>query len=209
MKVKICGLKTVADAKFAAEMGADMIGFVFAKSKRQVQVEEARKMAAVLPDNVLKVGVFVNPDLEEVLFLKENVPLDIVQLHGSETPEFAAKVGPTIKAFKVRDGEIVGDVSAYQDSLILLDAPPKEFEGGSGETFDWEKIGMGDLPKSRLIIAGGLNPQNVTEAIQIFEPFGVDVSSGVETNDVKDQMKIKAFIKHAKGADNHALRGTE
>ncbi len=205
MKVKICGLKTMADAKFAAEMGADMIGFVFAKSKRQVNVEEARKMAAVLPDEVLKVGVFVNPDLEEVLFLKENVPLDIIQLHGNETSEFTKQVGPAIKAFKVRNGEIDGDVSAYQDCLILLDAPPKEFEGGSGETFDWEKMGMRDLPKSRLIIAGGLNPQNVTEAIRIFDPFGVDVSSGVETNDVKDKMKIKAFIENAKGANDNAL----
>lgn len=209
MKVKICGLKTVQDAKFAAAAGADMVGFVFAKSKRQVTAEQAHEMAKEIPGDCLKVGVFVNPTLEEVLFYKKTVPLDYIQLHGQESAEFVQQVGPAIKAFKVQDGEINGDISAYKDCLILLDAPPKEFEGGSGESFDWEKLQLSDLPKSRLMIAGGLDPQNVTEAIRIFKPFGVDVSSGVETDGIKDTSKIKTFIKNAKGADKHDLSSTQ
>lgn len=139
MKVKICGIKTVQDAKIAAEHGADMIGFVFADSKRKITPHEAHKIVSELPEGVETVGVFVNPTLEEVLEAKQSVPLDYVQLHGEENPLFVKEVGASIKAFKVRDGEICGDTSAYPASLILLDAPPLEFEGGSGKTFQWKK----------------------------------------------------------------------
>ncbi|WP_099221343.1 phosphoribosylanthranilate isomerase [Listeria costaricensis] len=199
MKVKICGLKTKEDAQFAALEGADFIGFVFAPSKRQVSLPEAAQMSAELPDFVQKVGVFVDPTFEEVEEAIQQVPLDYVQLHGKETPAFASRLSaPVIKAFKVKDGTIQGNPTAYPDCLILLDAPSTEYEGGGGIAFDWEKLDEKALPTERLIIAGGLSSANVGTAIRKFTPFAVDVSTGVETNGKKDPYKIKQFIKQAK-----------
>ncbi|WP_239254865.1 phosphoribosylanthranilate isomerase [Listeria ilorinensis] len=199
MKVKICGIKTKADAQFAAAEGADFIGFVFAPSKRQVTIQTASSIATGLAETVQKVGVFVDPDFEEVEEAIRQVPLDYVQLHGKETPAFASSLSaPAIKAFKVKDGHIQGDPSTYPDCLILLDAPSIEYEGGGGIAFDWEKLDEKKLPQERLIIAGGLTSDNVDAAIRKFTPLAVDVSSGVETNGKKDIQKIKQFIQQAK-----------
>lgn len=194
-QVKICGLKYRPDIEVAVANGAEMIGFVFAPSKRQVTPDQARILAQGIPDSVKKVGVFVNESPAEINRIAAMVPLDIVQCHGKETEADLAEIEhPTIKAFQVKDGKINGDLTAFPDSLILLDAPI----AGLGETFDWQAIVNSELPKERLIIAGGLNIDNVTAAIEQFQPFAVDVSSGVETNGTKDPEKIITFIQKAK-----------
>ncbi|EAV9866904.1 phosphoribosylanthranilate isomerase [Listeria monocytogenes] len=202
MIVKICGLKKAVDVAAAVDNGADMIGFVFAKSKRQVTVEKAHELAKNIPANVKKVGVFVNPTEEELTTAIKGVPLDIVQLHGQEPAKQANRTdAEVIKAFPVKDGKIPTNINDYPNASILLDAPAEEYEGGSGKTFDWDKINRDMLTKNKLIIAGGLNAQNVQEAIKRFEPYAVDISSGVETNEEKDPEKIKCFIKTAKGVE--------
>ncbi|MBC6117044.1 phosphoribosylanthranilate isomerase [Listeria innocua] len=200
MIVKICGLKKSVDVKAAVENGADMIGFVFAKSKRQVTIEQAHQLAKNIPSNIKKVGVFVNPTEEELTAAIKGVPLDIVQLHGQEPTEQADRTdAEVIKAFPVKEGKLPNNINDYSNAYILLDAPAEEYEGGSGKTFDWDKINSDLLIKNKLIIAGGLNTENVKEAISRFEPYAVDISSGVETNGEKDPEKIKIFIKTAKG----------
>ncbi|HAO6014269.1 TPA: phosphoribosylanthranilate isomerase [Listeria monocytogenes] len=202
MIVKICGLKKAVDVAAAVDNGADMIGFVFAKSKRQVTVEKAHELAKNIPANVKKVGVFVNPTEEELMAAIKGVPLDIVQLHGQEPAKQANRTdAEVIKAFPVKDGKLPTNINDYPNASILLDAPAEEYEGGSGKTFDWDKINRDMLTKNKLIIAGGLNAQNVQEAIKRFEPYAVDISSGVETNGEKDPEKIKYFIKTAKGVE--------
>ncbi|EFP2885409.1 phosphoribosylanthranilate isomerase [Listeria monocytogenes] len=202
MIVKICGLKKAVDVAAAVDNGADMIGFVFAKSKRQVTVEAAHELAKEIPEGVKKVGVFVNPTEEELTAAIKGVPLDVVQLHGQEPPEQANRTdAEIIKAFPVKDGKLPTNINDYPNAYILLDAPAEEYEGGSGKTFDWEKINRDMLTKNKLIIAGGLNAQNVQEAIKRFEPYAVDISSGVEKNGEKDPDKIKCFIKTAKGVE--------
>lgn len=202
MIVKICGLKKAADVQAAVNNGADMIGFVFAKSRRQVSIEEAQQLAQQIPASVKKVGVFVNPTEEELIEAIQKVPLDIVQLHGQESPEQANRTDvEVIKAFPVKNGELPNNIKDYPHAYILLDAPALEYEGGSGKTFEWEKINANLLTNKKLIIAGGLNNTNVTEAIARFAPFAVDISSGVETAGEKDPEKIKKFIKIAKGDD--------
>ncbi|MBC1934734.1 phosphoribosylanthranilate isomerase [Listeria grandensis] len=205
-QIKICGLKYRPDIEVAVEQGADMIGFVFAASKRQVTPDQARILARDIPETVKKVGVFVNESPAEINRIAAMVPLDIVQCHGQETSADLALINhPTIKAFPVKAGRMEGDITAYPDSLILLDAPATQFEGGSGETFDWEALGETELPNERLIIAGGLNVANVGIAIQQFHPFAVDISSGVETNGTKDPEKIIAFIQKVRGAEENEL----
>ncbi|MBC1962824.1 phosphoribosylanthranilate isomerase [Listeria welshimeri] len=202
MIVKICGLKKAVDVQAAVENGADMIGFVFAKSKRQVTIEQAHELAKNIPTNIKKVGVFVNPTEEELTAAIKGVPLDIVQLHGQEPISQAERTdAEVIKAFPVKEGKLPDNISDYKNAYILLDAPAEEYEGGSGKTFDWDKINSDVLLKNKLIIAGGLNAENVQEAIHRFEPYGVDISSGVETNGEKDPEKIEIFIKTAKGVE--------
>ncbi|MBC2323398.1 phosphoribosylanthranilate isomerase [Listeria booriae] len=198
-QVKICGLKYRTDVDVAVANGADMIGFVFARSKRQVTADQAHMLAKNLPSTVKKVGVFVNESPSEINRIAATVPLDIVQCHGQETLEEVAKINyPTIKAFQVKEGKISGNIEAYPNSLLLLDAPASEYEGGSGETFDWESLNDTILPQEKIIIAGGLNAENVQTAIAKFHPFAVDISSGVETNGTKDPEKITTFIQKAK-----------
>ncbi|MBC1579575.1 phosphoribosylanthranilate isomerase [Listeria seeligeri] len=200
MKVKICGLKKAVDVEAAVENGADMIGFVFAKSRRRISIDEAHELAKKIPASVKKVGVFVNPTEKELVEAIQKVPLDIVQLHGQESQEQANRTdAEVIKAFPVKNGQLPSNINDYLNAYILLDAPAEEYEGGSGKTFDWEKINSQLLTTDKLIIAGGLNATNVTEAIARFEPFAVDISSGVETDGEKDPEKIKNFIKTAKG----------
>lgn len=202
MIVKICGLKKAVDVQAAVENGADMIGFVFAKSKRQVTIEQAHELAKNIPTNIKKVGVFVNPTEEELTAAIKGVPLDIVQLHGQEPISQAERTdAEVIKAFPVKEGKLPDNISDYKNAYILLDAPAEEYEGGSGKTFDWDKINSDVLLKNKLIIAGGLKAENVQEAIHRFEPYGVDISSGVETNGEKDPEKIEIFIKTAKGVE--------
>lgn len=195
-KVKICGLMELEHVKTAVESGADAIGFVFAKSRRQVTVEQARELATAVPSDVLKIGVFVNEDVEEVKRIAREVPLDVVQLHGDEDPDYVRLLSiPTIKALSIKTKADVQQASQYEVDYFLFDAPGVEFRGGSGHSFDWSLLTKANISHDKVILAGGLTEHNINEAIHIVQPFMVDVSSGVETAQRKDAEKIRTFIR--------------
>lgn len=195
-KVKICGLQEPEHVRAAVEAGADAIGFVFAKSKRQVTVAQAQQLAQHIPRNVLTVGVFVDETVEVMQQVAKNVPLDVIQLHGQETNAVIQQLSyPTIKAVGVRTAADVEALQAFESDYVLVDAPV----AGSGETFDWNLL---TTRNPQLILAGGLSIDNIAEALTRVAPYMVDVSSGVETNGVKDTAKISAFITAVKNGEN-------
>ncbi|TQR18516.1 phosphoribosylanthranilate isomerase [Psychrobacillus soli] len=194
-KVKICGLMEKEHVAAAVEAGADAIGFVFARSKRQITVEVAHELAKDIPSSVLKVGVFVNPTQEELEKAYREVPLDFIQYHGNESPDFVQSTNyPSIKALSIRSEEDVESAKLYHTDFYLFDAP----QAGSGITFDWQLMKGHEVEQEKVILAGGLNPTNVAEAIGRVKPYMVDVSSGVERNGVKDDELIRTFIHAAK-----------
>ncbi len=199
-KVKICGITRVEDLKVAVEGGADYIGIIlYPKSPRYVP-EERRKELLSQAKGVYKVAVMVNPSEEEV-FSALNQGFDFVQLHGEESLEFAKRIGlnRVIKAFRIKDR--VPEISEEwkEAHAILLDTYSKEAYGGTGRTFNW------DIAKEivnrgfRVFLSGGLNPENVSKAIEEVKPYGVDVSSGVEREPgIKDKEKVLEFLRRAK-----------
>ena len=194
--VKICGLQEVEHVRVAVEAGADAIGFVFAKSRRQLTLSQAQRLAVAVPQNVLKVGVFVNETIENIEKYAKEVPLNYVQLHGDESIEYVNSISvPVIKAFSISSNEDVQNALTYDVDLYLFDTPSVEFRGGSGKTFDWGVLDSENIPKNKVILAGGLKAENVRHAIQTVRPYMVDVSSGVETDQRKDESKIRAFIR--------------
>ena len=197
--VKICGLTTYQDAIATTEAGADLIGFVFAQSKRQVTVEQVDQIQRQLPDYVKKVGVFVDTPIHIVNQIARLVRLDYVQLYGRESVSTCLKSEvPVIKALSLQTADSLEQVLDYLPVVdyLLLDGP----KPGSGQTFDWRLIESIPLARDKMILAGGLTADNVDRVIQEASPIGVDVSSGVETNGKKDLIKIKQFIQIAKGA---------
>jgi len=175
----------------ACQAGADYIGFVFAESRRRVSLEQAQKLASLVPPAVRKVGVFVSPSLSELQEAISVADLDLVQIHGDFDEELLTQIDrPVIQAYQVKGA--LKDVSQQADYL-LFDAPL----AGSGRTFDWQVFDKNQIHQP-FFIAGGLNAGNVREAIQSFAPYAVDVSSGVETDGQKDLEKIKEFIERVK-----------
>ncbi|MFA5385154.1 MAG: phosphoribosylanthranilate isomerase [Eubacteriales bacterium] len=191
--VKICGITDLKTALYSAEAGADALGFVFAPSTRRIAPAAARLISLELPPRILKVGVFVNSPIEEVQQITEFCRLDIVQLHGEESQEYCRQVnGKVIKAFNVQS-PLFSLMDSYPVDAVLVDACLPGKAGGTGKVFDW-KI-LESIKRSKpMILAGGLNQSNVKEAILTVRPNGVDVSSGVETNQKKDLEKILRFI---------------
>lgn len=203
-KVKICGLKTEEHVRVAIEAKADFIGFVFAPSKRQISIETAKKLAALIPSNIKKVGVVVNETSDTLHHLFNEVGLDYIQYHGDESPTFIEEVGlPAIKAFSITEAFDWKQLNHYNVDYYLLDAPGTAHRGGSGKTFNWEIIKDFPIAKDQIMLAGGLNAANVSEAIQLIKPFAVDVSSGVELDGTKDCNLITKFIEAAKGVRHH------
>ena len=196
--VKICGLQDVETALFAVQAGADALGFVFAPSRRQVMPSQIRPVLEVLPTSVMKIGVFVDAPIGQLQEIAHSCRLDAVQLHGSEPPAYCRLIGrQVIKAFRVGEEGLLEMISNYDGDTILLDTYVPGYAGGTGKCFDWRLVERLKGTK-RIILSGGLNPENVREAIRIAQPFGVDVSSGVEINGRKDREKISKFIKKAK-----------
>jgi phosphoribosylanthranilate isomerase len=200
---KVCGITNPGDARVAAEAGADAIGLIFADSPRMVSLEEARKVSIALPGNILKVGVFVDAEPEEVLRTAEVVGLDLVQLHGDETPETVAAIRgaglPVMKAVRVRNAEAAGALERYEADLFLLDSWSERARGGTGETFDWA-LAKSVKGRDNIVVSGGLAPDNVREAIEYFEPYGVDASSSLEERPgKKSSEKVRRFVRAAKG----------
>jgi phosphoribosylanthranilate isomerase len=203
VKVKVCGIKELDDARVAAAAGADAIGLVFAESPRRVSVERAREISTVLPEGVMKVGVFVDEDPQEVLRIAREVGLDYAQLHGDEGPEEVAEIRDgglgVIKALRVRNAEALAAVERYEADLILLDAWSAEARGGTGARFDW-RMAKSVRGRDNILVSGGLDPDNVREAIEYFEPYGVDASSSLEDRPgKKNGERVRRFVGAAKG----------
>lgn len=198
MLVKICGISTLEAAQVAADEGADLIGFVFAPSTRRIEPSKAKEIVNNLPTSLKTVGVFVNETKTNIERIAQEVGLDYIQLHGDETAEFARELSlPVIKAININD-TLIFDLNQFPATYFIIDSPGKKHRGGSGETFDWNALTQTNINFSNVFLAGGLNEKNVNLAIQTVSPIGVDVSSGVESNQIKDHLKIKEFIKQAK-----------
>jgi phosphoribosylanthranilate isomerase len=203
VKVKICGITRAEDALVAVDAGADALGFMFyASSPRCVTREAAAPIIHQLPPFVAKVGVFVNPTVEEVRQAIADCGLDTLQFHGEELPEFCRQFGlKVLKAFRVQGPETLKVLSDYSQMTWLLDSFVAGTRGGTGNTFNWDIAAQAVKSGGRVILAGGLTPENVAEAVRKVHPYGLDVSSGVESAPGrKDAAKVRAFITAAKGA---------
>ena len=204
VKVKICGITSLADGMTAAEAGADALGFVFyEQSPRGISVEAAAAFIPQLPPFIMKVGVFVNAPEDLVVRAIRECGLNLLQFHGDEPSEYCLQFGlMSMKAFRIRDAASLQALSGYPTDAWLLDAYTPDKPGGTGETFNWdlalEARGLG----RPIFLAGGLTAENVAEAVRRARPYGVDVSSGVEAAPGrKDHAKVRAFIQAAKAVE--------
>jgi len=199
MKVKICGITDLDTALQAVAFGADAIGFVFAKSKREIDPSAAGHIAKALPTNIEKIGVFVNETREKIEEIASQANLTMVQLHGDESPEFCHSLNlPVIKALSIGSEQDLEKIQLYSNYTILVDSPAGKYRGGNGTSFNWDLLSSASFSNQKIILAGGLNQENVGRAIEIVKPYMVDVSSGVEYNGKKDLKKMKVFIETAK-----------
>ncbi|MBN8202830.1 phosphoribosylanthranilate isomerase [Bacillus sp. NTK034] len=207
MKVKICGIRDISTALSAIESGADALGFVFAESKRKINPESAGEIIRELPREVLKVGVFVNETKEIIEEIVSVSGINVIQLHGDETPEFCSSFSlPVIKALSIGSPEDLYQLDEYSCEYVLLDSPKGKYRGGNGVSFDWSILNNKPKQNKKMILAGGLNPENVGDGIKAANPYMVDVSSGVETEGKKDPEKIKRFIDNAKCVEREEVK---
>ncbi|MEW6142025.1 MAG: phosphoribosylanthranilate isomerase [Chloroflexota bacterium] len=199
VKVKICGITNTDDAVAAAESGADAIGLIFVLSPRRVTPTQARNIVSHLPPDILKIGVFADHGLTEVKDIMAHCRLDFAQLHGSESPDYCTALGnQAIKAFRIKDESILQSIRQYHTCAYLLDSYSPDAAGGTGCTFNWD-IAVRAKEFGKIILSGGLTPENVAEAIARVQPAAVDVSSGIESSPgKKDHDKLRAFIDAAK-----------
>ena len=204
-KIKICGITNKIDAINAANLGVDMLGFVFyKKSKRYVDPMVAEDIVNELPPYIGKIGVFVNEKKEKVIEIAENASLDILQFHGDETPEYCKSFGDSykiIKAFRLKNKKDLEKISSYDVDFYLLDTHKPDSIGGTGETFDWKILKDFEILKP-FILSGGLTTENVGPAIKELAPYGVDVSTGVEESAGKKDLKLmKEFVENVRKLD--------
>jgi phosphoribosylanthranilate isomerase len=202
VKIKICGITNIEDAIAAIEYGADALGFVFHhRSPRVVTPETAKTIISRIPPFITTVGVFVNEDRTKVEKIARETGLDIIQLHGSEPPESCHMSKKVIKAIRVKELTDLEPLKRYQVSAFLLDTYSPHAIGGTGLIFNWD-IAVEARKFGPIILAGGLTPDNVEEAVRWVQPYGIDVSSGVEGDRKgrKDRNKLKLFIETARDA---------
>lgn len=205
-RIKICGVTRPEDGRCAAELGADAVGLVFfAGSSRNVDIATAERIIAALPPLVVVVALFQDPAAVDVERVVAELPVDLLQFHGSEEAEFCRRFGRRyLKALAMAGGHDAAQAQAqrYPDAAgFLLDSHAVGQQGGSGQVFDWSQIPT-DLAKP-FLLAGGLHPDNVAEAIRQHRPYGVDVSSGVEASKgIKDAAKMAAFISEVKRVES-------
>ena len=208
--IKICSLREPHQAEFAVAAGASAVGFIFADARRRVTVDHAREIVGELrrldaDGRILAVGVFVDQSADEVNRTADAVGLNVVQLHGAEPPDVLARLErPVLKVVRGTEADAAGSITAYEQSnaapvAYLVDGTSKDAAGGTGTRADWQAA-MELARATRLILAGGLTPENVCEAIRVVRPLGVDVSSGVETDGAKDRAKVIAFARTARAA---------
>ncbi len=201
VKIKICGITSLDDALAAVDAGADALGFVFyGKSPRNLNPMQASAIIAKLPPFVQTVGLFVNEEAEQANWTADFCGLDLVQLHGDEEPEYCQDIRRrVIKAFRVQSMESITPLRKYPVAGYLLDAWCPDCYGGTGKTFNWD-VAEAAREFGPVILAGGLTPDNVRQAVERVRPYAVDVSSGVESAPgKKDHGKVREFIRRAKG----------
>lgn len=202
-KIKICGITNLEDALFCVRLGVDAIGFIFAKSKREIKISKAKKIIKKLPPFLTKVGVFVNEKPEKVMEFVFYLHLDALQFHGEEDEKYLENFKPVkiIKAIRVKDENSLKVISKYKNvNAILLDTYKNGKKGGTGKIFDWNLAIEAKKYKKPIILSGGLNPKNVKEAIIKVKPYAVDTSSGVEIYPGKKEFgKLKEFIEIVRG----------
>jgi phosphoribosylanthranilate isomerase len=200
-KVKICGITNLEDAIASVDFGADALGFVFyAKSPRHIAPAKAAEIVRHLPPFITTVGVFVDEKRERVEETMREAGLDSAQFHGHESPEDCVISKRAIKAFRVKELGDLEPMAHYKVSAFLLDTYSPGALGGTGQVFNWS-IALDAKPMGRIILAGGLTPENVTEAVRMVRPYAVDVASGVESEPgIKDLEKLRLFIQRAKEA---------
>ena len=214
VKVKICGNTNAEDAKLAAKLGADYLGFIFTKSKRKVDVRNATAIVQALPQFKNFVGVFANQPKKEVEATARDLGLRILQFHGDETAlycqYFMDHDYEIIKSFRIKDAMSLKRIDEYNVTAFLFDAYSKEEFGGTGRTFDWNLIANKPFVHDRLFLAGGLNIHNLPNAIDQIHPYAVDVASGVEKYPgKKDPELLEKFIRIAKeGIKQDAQKGS-
>jgi phosphoribosylanthranilate isomerase len=202
VRVKICGFTRQADLEHAIAAGADAVGLVFAASPRRLEPGAAQALARCVPENVIRVGLFMNQTRAEVQSVLDQVPLDWLQFHGDEDNAFCARFGlPFLKAVSMSIDDPGAVALSFPDAGgILLDSHDPGGAGGTGRTFDWGRRVATDKP---LWLAGGLDPDNVAAAVARFQPYAVDVSSGVEqAPGIKDPDRVRRFIANAKQVDH-------
>ena len=212
--IKFCGTTSLSDALASVEAGADALGFIFAPSKRQITPEKAQKIIRELPENIERVGVFVDESGDRIREIAHTAALSMVQLHGNESPEFVGRLksepiaGRRLRVIKTV--LIQGDFHLELEKFVNATAPPDaillDSGSGSGRTFDWRGVRpFLTGTEMRFIVAGGLTPENVSLALQMFRPFGVDVVSGVEgAPGKKDPEKLNAFVAAVRNAEKEA-----
>lgn len=204
-RVKICGLTRKEDIECVNQLLPDYIGIVFAKSSRRVTKNHAKKLIKNIDNRIKKVGIFVNENIDVLLETSICCDLEVLQLHGDETPQYIEELKNKIssvngnkdiqiwKAFRIKDDSSLEQMRDYSVDAFVLDAYIEGEYGGAGKTFNWD-LAVKAKEYGKIILAGGLNSENVNEGIRIVEPYVVDVSSGVETDGLKDKEKIKRFI---------------
>ena len=203
LSIKICGITNLADATVAIEAGADLLGFVFyEQSPRCVSTEKAAGIVRALPAHIVKVGVFVNAPEQTVLRAVSECGLNLLQFHGDESPDYCLQFGlMAMKAFRIRDAGSLRRLPNYRTDAWLLDAFASDQLGGTGTAFNWDLAVEATKLGRPVFLAGGLTPENVAEAVRKVRPFGVDVSSGVESAPgKKDHKKVRDFITAARSA---------
>jgi len=202
-KIKICGVRRVEDIKSVNKYLPEFVGFVFAPSRRQVDIETVKMLSGNLDKRIKKVGVFVNESGQKVAETAGQCGLDVVQIHGDESPEYINSLRGTLacspkkveiwKALRVKDNNSLKIMEMYSADAFLLDAYIEGSYGGAGKVFDWSMAASAGK-MGKIILAGGLSRSNVREAIRVLRPYSVDVSSGVESDGWKDETKIREFI---------------
>ena len=193
-KIKICGITNKEDAMWVANLAADYLGLIFAKdSKRKINMDNAKEIAAAVPPYIKKVGVFVNEEAKVVAKILESCKLDALQFHGQETPEYCAQFkgeAEIIKAFRIKDEESLSQISQYDTDFYLLDSFVEGEQGGTGEIFNWDLAQKVKEFGKPIFLSGGLTCNNITEAIKKVDPYAVDVASGVESSPRRKSVEL-------------------
>lgn len=202
IKIKICGITNLEDALVAATAGADALGFNFyKKSPRFIEPSRAAEIIEQLPPFTVPVGIFVNEREDKIREILASTGIQAVQFHGDESPEFCQRFGGrVIKAFQVKDKESLKNMAHYRVGAFLLDSYREGVRGGTGVAFDWH-LAVVAKTFGKVILAGGLTPENVAEAVKLVQPYGVDVAGGVEKEKgIKDHAKLRKFITEVRRA---------